>query len=126
MKKSDFQMWLDKLGKAWVEKDPDAVLNLFDQTIKYFENVLDEPYIGKEKVYDLWKGVPGSQKDISFNGEILMTKGNVAIANWQSKFTKVPSGEIEEIDGVFLFELNDEGKCILFKQWESVRKLKQK
>lgn len=126
MKKSDFQMWLDKLGKAWVEKDPDAVLNLFDQTIKYFENVLDEPYIGKEKVYDLWKVVPESQKDISFIGEILMTKGNIAIANWKAKFTKIMSGEIEEIDGIFLFELNDDGKCTLFKQWESVRILKQK
>jgi hypothetical protein len=126
MKKSDFQMWLDKLGKTWVEKDPDAVLNLFDQTIKYFENVLDEPYIGKEKVYDLWKVVPENQRDISFDGEILMTKGNIAIANWKAKFTKIMSGEIEEIDGIFLFELNDEGKCILFKQWESVRILKQK
>lgn len=119
-----FQNWVNKLGQGWVEKNPKKVIELLADDVRYYENVLDKPHIGKDKVYELWKGVPDAQEDISFKGEVLMAEGSKAVINWRAEFTKVATGERFIDNGIFLIELNKEGKCTLFKQWETIRNIK--
>ncbi|MDD3646933.1 MAG: nuclear transport factor 2 family protein [Candidatus Dojkabacteria bacterium] len=119
MNKDRFPNWLNDFGKAWEDRNPEAVIDLLSSDIKYYENALEEPLIGKEKVQEVWQVVPQNQSDVRFSGEVIMIDGNTAIANWKVKRIRQPSGERENIDGIFLFELNDNDKCVLFKQWRT-------
>ena len=43
MNKSDLQIWVKKLGKAWSRRDAKTAANLFAKDCKYYESSLERP-----------------------------------------------------------------------------------
>ena len=117
MEKSSGWIWINKMGQAWIDKNPQAIPLLFAQNFKYYETPFSNPLTTKNQLIDLWKEVPISQKDISFNFEIISETDNRYITHWQASFVRTPSGKKAFLDGIFLINLNIEGLCTLFKQW---------
>jgi hypothetical protein len=109
--------WFYKLGKAWEQKKPDAVLELLDDEFKYYETPFSKPYTKKEEILKLWEDVPKSQKDITFSFDIISLDINTAIAHWNASFTRIKNNERAILDGIFLIKLNNKDLCTLFKQW---------
>jgi hypothetical protein len=117
MNKQQFSQWLNKLGKAWKERNPQAIPALFAENFKYYETPFEKPYTDKAGLIKLWQDVPKSQKDISFNFEIIMVKNNNCIARWQATFTRIKENKKAYLDGIFFISLNKEGLCTLLRQW---------
>ena len=46
---------------------------------------------------------------------------NIGIAKWHAKFTRLPSKEKTELDGIFLVSLDNKGQCIEFRQWYNAK-----
>ena len=121
MEKQKFQDWFEKLGKAWSARDPQKAANLFSKNVKYYESVFDPPCESWDKVFELWKVVPENQKDVIFEFEIMAVSDDLAVANWKVNRTLLPSNRKQNIDGIFVAKLNEEGLCNYFKQWRAVQ-----
>ncbi len=117
MNGEQFSLWFNKLGKAWEEKDPQAIPPLFAEKFEYYETPFDKPCTTKEGLLKLWQEVPDSQKDIRFSFKILSVLGNTGITHWQASFTRIKQNKKANLDGIFLVRLNQEGLCTLFKMW---------
>ncbi|OGG36611.1 hypothetical protein A3J20_00560 [Candidatus Gottesmanbacteria bacterium RIFCSPLOWO2_02_FULL_42_29] len=117
MKKSAGWNWINKMGQAWVERNPNAILTLFADKFQYFESPFTKPLSDKKTLLALWQEVPASQKDVSFEFEIISETQFRYIAHWKSSFTRIPTGKKAFLDGIFLINLNNQGLCTLFKQW---------
>lgn len=117
MTHDQFKTWLELLGKAWREKNPTAAMNLCAENVIYYEEPFKEPFHGKQEVYDIWEEVPNFQKDIEFDYEILAVTEAIGVAKWHATFTRLPSMEKAELEGIYSVKLNEDSLCTEFHQW---------
>ena len=115
MKKSAGWNWVNKMGQAWVERNPNTILPLFADRFQYFETPFDKPITDKKVLLALWQEVPASQKDVNFDFEILSEAHNLTIAHFRSVFTRLATGKKTILDGIFLVKLNKYSLCTEFK-----------
>ena len=115
-----FQNWLNKLGQAWMNLNPETAAGLFSKDVEYYESTLKAPCQNWNEVFDLWKIIPTNQKDVIFNFEILTSSENLCIANWRVERIQLPQNTKQKIDGIFVFKLNENGLCNYLKQWRTV------
>lgn len=118
-----FKNWLNSLGKAWTNLDPQNAANLFSKDVEYYESALEKPCENWNKVFDLWQIIPNNQKDVNFNFEIINTSEKLCIANWQVKRISLPQNTKQKINGIFVFKLNKNGLCNYFKQWRTSKNI---
>ena len=71
MDNSSFNDWLQLYGKAWTQRRPDLITELFTQDAKYSEKPFSSPFEGIDAITLYWKGVSHTQKDISFEYKII-------------------------------------------------------
>ena len=64
MNKSAGWIWVNKMGQAWIDKNPQAILPLFAEKFTYYESPFEKPLITKKELIALWQDVPNFQKDI--------------------------------------------------------------
>jgi len=123
MTNNQFTEWFNKLGKAWIERDPHEAANLFSKDVKYYESVFDSPCENWNRVFELWKVVPTNQKNVTFDFEVIAIKDNLAVANWKVTRILLSTNQKQIIDGIFVIKLNNEGRCNYFKQWRAVKEV---
>ena len=116
MENKRFNEWFIRLGEAWSERNPQKAASLFSKDVEYYESVFDKPCASWNEVYELWKVVPESQKDVTFEHELIAVNDNLAVANWKVTRTTIPANQKQKFDGVFVIKLNSEGLRNYFKQ----------
>lgn len=117
MNLSDLERWLERYGRAWIERDPVAAAALFTGDARYYETPFDPPLAGRAAIRAYWEDVPGSQRDISFTSRAIAVVGATAVAAWRAAFTRVPSGRRVELDGVFVLAFDEAGACCELREW---------
>ena len=106
MNQRDVQNWLDQYGNAWVEGDPDKLVELFTKQATYRETPFDQPMTGQTEIRRYWQeGASDAQKDVTFSAQVWTVYDDLAVAGWQASFTRVPSGRNVTLDGVFRLKL---------------------
>lgn len=98
--------WLESLRKFWIDKDIDNIIELFDEKVDYWES----PFENITNIKSVWNDI-NEQQIIDLKYRILGEKQNIIIANF---LLQIP-GNI--IDMIYEIQLNDDNKCIYFKQW---------
>ena len=117
MDRAPFEGWLDAYKRAWQEKDPEAAADLFTAEATYQETPFEAPVRGREGIRDYWWDATRYQEGIEFSSEILAATETDGIAHWHCGFTKLTSGSVVELDGIFLVRLDADGKCTEFREW---------
>ncbi len=121
MNKLLIQQWLDLYGAAWERGDPDELVCLFSQTAVYRETPFDDPMVGSAVIRQYWQeGAADAQENVKFTSQVWTVDGSKAVAGWQASFTRIPSGQTVELDGVFRLEFRETGseiKCIRLEEW---------
>jgi hypothetical protein len=103
MDRTRFEHWLDAYKRAWEGRDPVAASDLFTADANYFETPFEAPARGRE--------------GIEFSYEVLATSEIMGIAHWHTEYTRLTSNSTVELDGIFLVELDADGKCTGFREW---------
>jgi SnoaL-like domain len=116
---SDFGEWLDAYGRAWEEFDADAGVALFTEDATYQETPFDEPKRGHDAIRALWQESVDTQEDVTFGHEVLSEN----VARWWCSFTRTPGGKRVELDGIFLCDFADDGRCRAFREWWHAREV---
>lgn len=114
---SSLSAWLDAYGSAWETRDADAAANIFSADATYQVTPYEQPHVGKDGVRNYWAGVTENQRNVQFEHQALSVTGNTGIAHWSANFDVAPEGTKIELDGIFVLEFDENGKCRLLREW---------
>lgn len=120
MTHQQFEDWLIKLKNIWETKKPEEIVNLCAEDFLWYESPFSEPYKTKEQLLRDWQGIL-DQENIAVSYQILNIENNIGIAQWHVVFTRLPSREAVELDGIFKVLLDEQGKCTEFRQWHNTK-----
>ena len=110
-----FKSWLDLYGKAWQNRDPLLIKDLFSKNATYQEKPFESPMTGIESITKYWLMVAETQENVQFRYNILTVNENLGIAHWSASFLRKQT--LVNLDGIFVVELNSENKCTKFREW---------
>lgn len=118
---TQFDNWLKKLGKAWVEQKPEILGKICAKNVQYYESPFGKPLVGPTAVVRQWQNDVLGQKDIKFQYDIVSFSMTVNIAHWSAEFTRTEDNSRVALDGIFIVKLDKVGKCTEFRQWWVVK-----
>ena len=108
--------WLDAYGEAWESRDPDKAAGLFAENSSYQVTPYEEAHMGQAGVHQYWAGVTANQTNIKFEYRPLSITDNMGIAHWSAQFD-VPGDIHLELNGIFILEFDEDGKCTKLREW---------
>jgi hypothetical protein len=121
MERQLFTKWLDSLKEIWQTKNPQKIMHICSEKFVWHETPFDTPLTTQEQLVNEWKSIL-DQDNIQVSYTVLCIKENMCVAQWHATFTRLPSKEPVELDGIFQITLDKKGKCIEFRQWYNAKK----
>jgi ketosteroid isomerase-like protein len=105
---ADAREWLDRLGRAWRQRDPEAAAGLFTVDASYRSSPFRSPYQGRSEIAGYWASATESQTDIEVAfGEPVVAGDRMAVEWWS---VVIESGQpMTDAGGLFLTFEN--GQC---------------
>src|SRR6516165_8850060 len=76
-----------------------------------------EPMRGRSAIFDYWAHVTETERNIQFGHEILAVTEESGIARWWATFLIVPQGLQTKLDGIFVINLDGDGRCTALREW---------
>lgn len=118
MTKAEFELWLHRYGEAWETRDADKIIPLFADDALYYETPFDAPMHGHDAIRAYWSELPQTQDHIHFHYRtVAFLPDDQGVAQWWASFIRLPSRMHVKIDGVMICEFNEDGQCIVFREW---------
>lgn len=118
---ADLTTWLDAYGDAWESRAPDKAASLFTEDSSYQVTPYEEPHMGQSGVRQYWQSVTANQRNVEFEHQPLSVAGNIGIAHWSVRFDVEPGETHIELDGIFVLEFDENGKCRRLREWWHLR-----
>jgi ketosteroid isomerase-like protein len=115
MREDELRSWLEELGRGWETHDVDRFAAVFSADAVYSENPFDDPMVGTDAIREYAGLAAQHQRDVSFGFEIVSV--SPAVVRWWASYVKVANGEQTRVDGVFLLEFGDDGRCTSLREW---------
>jgi len=109
--------WLARYKRAWETQDADLFVTLFTPACEYRDNPWIEPVPGAE-FHAFWKALATIQRDNRIELTCLAVKGDLAIVNWQARYTRLPAGERRMGDGIFRLTFAPDGRVADLLEWQ--------
>lgn len=103
-----FEEWCNNLKNYWENKEVENIITLFDENVVYYETPKMKISSFNE-VKKIWEEIKNQNTD-KIDFKILCVDNNKCIANY------ILDDEIS-YDMIYEIVLNNENKCIYFKQW---------
>jgi hypothetical protein len=72
-------------------------------------------------VRSYWAKVTADQCNVTFRSEVVGLVDSTGIATWSAEFDLDSTGGHVELDGVFLLEFDDQGRCTTLREWWHAR-----
>lgn len=121
----NFEKWLDLYKKAWEERNPELVDELYAKDAEYKESPFSNTLSGIDAIRRYWEeGARDSQMNIEFSCEIIAVKGNRGFAKWYAEFDRVGKKIHVKLDGILEAIFNDENKVVVFNEWWHRKEIK--
>lgn len=117
MTRKQLDAWLGAYGRAWEQRDPEAVVRLFTPDALYYETPFLKPARGRVEIREYWAAATGKQEEVCFSHEVLAVSGRRGMARWQSRFRRGAGGSRVRLDGVFVLEFDQDGLCRELREW---------
>lgn len=112
-----FDEWMESYRTAWESQSAEWAVSLFSDDVSYYETPFVRPITGKEPLHQYWQLLTNLKKEISLSYEIIHTYQDTGFCKWNIQYTRIPSGEMVAMDGIFEVTFNNSGKCCRFRAW---------
>jgi hypothetical protein len=113
--------WLARYETAWETRNADLAASLFTTDATYHEMPFEAPIVGQKGIRDYWARVTADQRDIDFKSRPIVASDRTGVAEWTATFRSESSGATIELNGVFVLEFDDAGRCTSLREWWHVR-----
>lgn len=114
----DIRTWLTRFRTRWKNRDVDGVLDLFAKDVDYHETPFQKLQT-RGDIRSEWESVK-DQHDIEIDTEVFVSNGARHAVEYKLRYTK--SGEVRQLTGVYLVELNEANECTEFTQYFQTRR----
>ena len=106
--------WIDLLGRAWRDRDPQGAADLFTVDAIYRSYPFGSPLLGRAEITDYWTRATESQSGIEVTfGEPLVDGNRVAVEWW----SVMKEGGHPSTDAGGLFLTFEEGRCSELREY---------
>jgi hypothetical protein len=112
-----FENWLDRYKNAWETRDPDKAQSLFAESATYQVTPFREPEMYQDGIRDYWIRATTDQRNVQFRATMIASNGDTGVCHWNCHFDLESESSHVEIDGIFVFELNEDELCSRFQEW---------
>ena len=117
MTPGDGQDLFARFKRAWEERDPDAMMELFSDDAEYRSDPFMEPLMGLVAVREHWNGVVAAQDHIEFDAERVWVSGRTVLGSWHVALTERATAERVRVRGFSTMELDDHGRIVRMREW---------
>lgn len=107
------EQWLRKFNDSWKDHDVDGVMELFSDNVQYWET----PFHKLQSINEIrseWSAIK-NQFDIRLNTSVYSENEGRYTVKWDLFYSN-ESHQKKHWAGIYLIELNDDGKCSYFHQ----------
>ena len=109
------QTWVDEYGRAWRERDADAVVSLFTEDAEYRSSPFREPSVGSDAIRAYWERATSTQEDADVRmGAPIVAGDRVAVEWWA---TMRDGGEEITLPGCLLLRFAPDGRCAALREY---------
>ena len=116
----DLDDWLRRYGDAWAARDGDAAASLFSEDAAYCWGPFAEPLVGHVAIRDRWNAATADLEDVRFRAEAIGRDGARRFVRWRVELRE-PGQASVALDGVFVLDFADDGRCSRLQEWWMVR-----
>ena len=121
MTKDEAVKLIEVYGKAWVTRDPDLIVTIFNEDATY-DDPREPKNHGREAIRTYWiSKVIGEQQDISFDLRNVWVDGETVVAEWHADFTDTKRHLRISMDEVAIFGTKD-GKFSSLREYYKTEK----
>jgi ketosteroid isomerase-like protein len=113
----DGQDLFARFKRAWEERDPDAMLELYAQDAEYRIDPFMEPMSGLVAIRQHWNGVAAAQDHIEFDAERVWVSGRTVLASWHVALTEQATADRVRVRGFSTMELDEHGRISRMREW---------
>jgi uncharacterized protein (TIGR02246 family) len=117
MDRSAVQAWLDRYVHAWGSNDAGEIATLFTEDATYSYGPFREDVQGRDAIVSSWLEDPDEPGSWSAEYHPVAVEDDIAIANGRSRYFHPDGSPRTEYDNIFLIRLDDEGRCLEFREW---------
>jgi hypothetical protein len=93
--------------RAWEQRAPDMIIELFDKEADYRPDPFAEPLIGLNAIRGLWNETVANQAHVEFDAERIWVSGSTVLASWHGAYTRRATAERVRARGFMTLELSD-------------------
>lgn len=104
---NNIELWCHNLTNFWQHKEINKIIDLFDQNVIYYEEPNNQ--ISYNELENIWSEIK-EQNTSDIEHKILIENDNKCVVNFLLHGNTT-------IDMIYEIKLNEENKCIYFKQW---------
>lgn len=113
----DGQDLFARLKRAWEEREPDAMLELYAEDAEYRIDPFEEPMTGLVAIREHWNRVAAAQDHVEFDPERVWVSGRTVLGSWHVAFTDRATADRVRVRGFSTMELDDEGSISRMREW---------
>jgi uncharacterized protein (TIGR02246 family) len=119
------EIWIERYGRAWRDKDVDGVAELFTADATYAAHPTEEPHRGRAGIRAYWRQVTATQSDVDLRfGQAVMDGDRVAV-EWWAVMNDPEWGPSREdpavtLPGCLILRFTDEGLCAELREYWNV------
>jgi ketosteroid isomerase-like protein len=121
MDRSRFESWVQDYLAAWASDDREEVEGLFAADAVYRPSGMREAWVGRDEILRRWLATNDRLREKGY--EVLAVDGNVGVARIRA-VTRLPGDRVDvEHDGVLVITFDDDGRCLVHREWYERREL---
>jgi ketosteroid isomerase-like protein len=109
------QDWVEAYGRAWREKDSDAVVGLFTDDAEYRSSPFREPHIGPDGIRAYWNSATSTQESADVRMGTPFVAGDLVAVEWWT--TMVDDGVQITLPGCLLLRFAPDGRCRTLREY---------
>ncbi len=123
----DVAGWIEAYGKAWRDKDADAVASLFTPDARYRSHPLAEPHTGRAAIRAYWTRATATQSELELRFGVPVSNGLRAAVEWwavmrDSDWRPDDAGnDGVTLPGCLILTFTPEGKCAELREYYNPR-----
>lgn len=113
----DGQDLLASFKRAWEQRDPEAMLELYRDDAEYRVDPFTPPLVGANAIREHWNRLAAEQIHVEVDAERVWVSERTILASWHAAYTSVATAERMRVRAFSTVELDEAGHILLMRDW---------
>ena len=101
--------WIAAYRRAWLERDPERVVELFTDDAVYRSSPFREPHFGSAGIRDYWTRATSTQEELDLRFGDPVVEGSKVVVEWWAIMRD--EGAWITLPGCLLLRFAEDGRC---------------